>query len=249
MIPRPDARPAPSWLRTRPVAHRGLHDARAPENTLPAFEAAARAGYPIELDVHMLGDGTVVVFHDDDLARATRVARDLSEETGQSIRTHKLFDTEYGIPTLSEVLELVAGRVPVLVEIKNGRSQRGVEQAVYRQIERYHGELAIQSFNPFAVAWFARNAPHVIRGQLAGPLEDHPGLTRVQRFATRHLLTTLWSWPHFVNYDLQALPNAWVQGLARSADVPLLCWTVRNARDKSRADALGVNYVFDAIRP
>lgn len=238
-----------SWVTTRPIAHRGLHATDAPENTLPAFEAAARAGYPIELDVHMLPDGTVVVFHDDDLLRAAQLPRPLAEETGLSIREHRLFGTSHGIPSLSEVLELVAGRVPVLVEIKNRHDQQGVEQAVFQQLVRYHGELAVQSFNPFAVAWFARHAPHILRGQLAGPLEDDEGLTAFQRFATRRLLSALWSRPHFINYDLRGLPDAWVQNVARMAGLPLLCWTVRSPVDKNKADKLGANYVFDDLRP
>lgn len=246
---RPLVGPSAPWLATRPIAHRGLHGVGAPENSLPAFEAAAQAGYPIELDVHMLPDGTVIVFHDDDLLRATRTARSLSEETGLSIRAHKLFGTSHGIPTLDEVLSLVAARVPVLVEIKNRPALPGVEQAVYRRLERYHGELAIQSFNPFAVAWFGKHAPHILRGQLAGPLEDDEGLTRFQRFAMRRLLGTLWSRPHFINYDLRALPDRLVQGVARAAKLPLLCWTVRSPADRHKADALGVNYVFDNLRP
>jgi glycerophosphoryl diester phosphodiesterase len=238
-----------SWLSTRPIAHRGLHSTEAPENTLPAFEAAARAGYPIELDVHMLPDGTVVVFHDDDLLRAAQLQRPLSQETALSIRSHRLFGTSHGIPSLSEVLELVAGRVPVLVEIKNRHDQQGVEQAVFQQLLRYHGELAVQSFNPFAVAWFGKYAPHITRGQLAGPLEEDEGLTSFQRFATRRLLSALWSRPHFINYDLRGLPDRWVQNVARMAGLPLLCWTVRTPADKSKADALGANYVFDNLRP
>jgi len=237
------------WLTTRPIAHRGLHGSDAPENTLPAFEAAARAAYPIELDVHMLSDGTVVVFHDDDLLRAARLRRTLAEETTLSIRDHKLFGTSHGIPTLSEVLEQVAGRVPILVEIKSRHGQQGVEQAVYQQLMRYHGEVAVQSFNPFAVAWFADNAPHITRGQLAGPLDDDKALTSFQRFATRSLLSALWSRTHFINYDLRGLPDAWVQNVARAARLPLLCWTVRTPPDKIKADQLGANYVFDQLRP
>jgi glycerophosphoryl diester phosphodiesterase len=237
------------WLTTRPVAHRGLHGPGAPENTLPAFEAAASAGYPIELDVHLLRDGTLVVFHDDDLKRAAGVPRTLAEESAHSIAKHRLFGSEHGVPLLSDVLSLVAARVPVLLEIKSRDEPLETARAVAQQLTRYHGELAVQSFNPFVVGWFARHAPHIVRGQLAGPLEDDPGLTTFQRFATRHLLSALWSRPHFLNYDLRALPDRWVGNVARAARLPLLCWTVRTPEDKRKADALGLNYVFDHLRP
>lgn len=216
---------------------------------MAAFEAAVSVGYPIELDVHLLSDGTLVVFHDDDLVRAAGSPRALGEETGESIRKHRLFGTDQTIPTLSEVLSLVAGRVPLLAEIKSRRDPEQVARAVSRDLARYHGELAVQSFNPFVVGWFARHAPHILRGQLAGPLEDDRALTTFQRFATRHLLSALWSRPHFLNYDLRALPNAWVENVARLSGLPLLCWTVRTAGDRQKADALGVNYVFDHVRP
>ncbi len=244
----PLARPLPAWLTSAPFAHRGLHGPGAPETTLAAFERAIAAGYAIELDVQMLGDGELVVFHDNDLARAAGSARALIDEDRHSIRQYHLFETSERIPTLADVLALAAGRVPLLVEIKNRPLRPGIESAVYAQLTRYAGPFAVQSFQPLTVAWFRRHAPAMIRGQLAGALR-YPGISRVERLASRYLCTIAWSWPDFVNYELAALPNAWAQWITRSAAMPLLCWTVRSEEELQKATSLGLNYVFEHVRP
>lgn len=238
----------PAWLTSRPIAHRGLHDSAAPENSLPAFEAAIAAGYPIELDVQLLPDGEVIVFHDEDLQRAAGVARSLLQEDRSSIRAHRLFGSEFGIPTLREALSLVQGKVPLLIEIKAKRRAPGTAREVFERLVGYPGPLALQSFDPWTLGWFREHAPHITRGQLAGPLRDEP-LGALERFASRNLLTLALSRPHFVNYDLRALPDAWLGTLARVTGLPVLCWTVRDEADLRKARALGLNFVFDHVRP
>lgn len=242
------APPLPAWLTSQPIAHRGLHDAERPENTLPAFEAALAAGYPIELDVHVLPDGEVIVFHDDDLKRATGNARSLLDETRSSIRGHRVFGSSHGIPSLRDVLGLVQGKVPLLIEIKAKQHIDGADQAVFASLVGYSGPFALQSFNPWTLRWFRTHARHLIFGQLGGPLKDD-GLSALERFASQRLLTLAVSRPHFVNYDLRALPDAWLTTLLRATRLPLLAWTVRNEADKQKAEALGINYVFDHVRP
>lgn len=238
----------PDWLTTIPIAHRGLHDPERPENTLAAFDAALARAYPIELDVHVLRDGEVVVFHDEDLARATGARRRLCEEDAASIRAHRVFGSDQGIPSLREVLAQVAGRVPLLIEIKARDAQTALGPPLLALLSGYRGPFALQSFNPWALAYFRRHAPEIVCGQLGGPLREDD-LKPLDRIASEYLATCLVSRPHFVNYDLRALPSAWVQRLARVLSLPLLCWTVRNEQDKRKAEALGVNYVFDHVRP
>jgi len=238
----------PAWLTSRPIAHRGLHGAAAPENSLPAFEAAIAAGYPIELDVHVLRDGEVVVFHDEDLLRAAGVSRSLLEEDRSSIRAHRLFGGAFGIPTLREVLALVQGKVPLLIEIKAKHGMPGAAREVFERLVGYSGPLAVQSFDPRTVAWFHAHAPHIPRGQLSGPLREDP-VGALERFASRRLLTLALSRPHFVNYDLRALPDGWLGLLARVTGLAILCWTVRSEADLHKARALGLNFVFDHVRP
>lgn len=238
-----------TWLTERPIAHRGLHDATRPENSLAAFRAAVAAGYAIELDVQLLGDGTPVVFHDADLARMCGVARGLVSERAETLGSYRLLGTGERIPTLRDVLDTVAGAVPLLVELKiRPGSVERVAQACWDVLRSYSGAYAVQSFDPYALRWFRRQAPSVLRGQLAGALAGsaHGAATR---FASRSLLVAAISRPHFVHYELAALPSAWVR-LARALfRMPLVCWTVRSEDDRARAVALRAGYVFDAIRP
>jgi glycerophosphoryl diester phosphodiesterase len=240
----------PAWLTHSPFAHRGLHDLvrGVPENTLPAFEASVSAGYGIELDVQQLGDGTLVVFHDDDLKRAAGVDLALRTLSRQQLSSHALFGTSARAPLLSEVLRAVDARVPIMLEIKHRGHTTEIAQAVHREIQDYRGALAVQSFNPFVVAWFRRRGQGIPLGQLGGPLaDDH--LALLERAASRRLLTLVVSRPDFLNYDLRALPDRWVSCVVACTGLPLLCWTIRTDSDRSKAERLRLNYVFEGIRP
>lgn len=240
--------PLPAWLTTVPVAHRGLHSPGVPENTMPAFEAAVRAGYPIELDVHVLPSGQVIVFHDHDLKRAAGLAQSLQHVDEHTLRAARLFGTDQRIPLFSELLELVAGKVPLLVEIKAHHQVSGVAPAIHAQLAGYRGDVALQSFNPYVLSWFRDHAPNLPCGQLAGPLFND-GLSTFERLASRTLLSMLVSRPDFINYDLTALPDRWVDLVRSRLSLPLLCWTVRTQQQQRQAEALGINYVFDHVRP
>jgi glycerophosphoryl diester phosphodiesterase len=241
-------RPLPAWLTRAPIAHRGLHDAKNPENTCAAFEAALARGYAIELDIHVLADGEVIVFHDDDLVRAAGVKRALRQETRSSIRAHRVFGSAEAIPSLRDVLTLVDSRVPLLIEIKAGAFDPASGPPILALLSAYAGPFAIQSFNPWALAYFRQRAPWILRGQLGGPLREDD-LSVVERVASQRLVTWLISRAHFVNYDLRALPDPWVTAVTRAVSLPLLAWTVRSEEDKHKAEALHVNYVFDHVRP
>ena len=153
----------------RNFAHRGLHsaDQSVPENSLRAFALAAEAGYGMELDVQLTKDGQVVVIHDDTLDRACGVAARVDELDLDELRKLPLFGTDERIPLFSEVLELVAGRTPLIVELKNGRSNDELCEKTWALLRTYHGDYCIESFNPLIVAWFRFHAPTVLRGQLA----------------------------------------------------------------------------------
>jgi glycerophosphoryl diester phosphodiesterase len=239
-----------SWITERPFAHRGLHDLAAgiPENSLAAFEAAIANQYAIELDVQQLGDGSLVVFHDDDLLRATGDRRSLLQVNRAEMDRFRLFETDHRASCLVDVLAAIDGRVPILLEIKHRGRGTGIAASVSQAIAGYRGPLAVQSFNPFVVAWFRQHTRGVALGQLAGPLLDDP-LVPFDKFASRHLFTLGVSRPDFINYDLRALPNAWISLVARLSGLPLLCWTVHDRSEQARAIELGANYVFEGILP
>ena len=163
----PESKKAPFMGRN--FAHRGLHseDQSIPENSLKAFDLAAEAGYGMELDVQLSKDGQVVVFHDDALDRACGVAARVDELEYDELRKLPLFGTTERIPLFSEVLSLVGGRTPLIVELKNGPRNDELCEKTWALLRPYPGAYCIESFNPLIVAWFRFHAPTVLRGQLS----------------------------------------------------------------------------------
>jgi glycerophosphoryl diester phosphodiesterase len=240
-------RPVPPWLRRDPIAHRGLHDASHPENSLAAFEAAAEAGYPIELDVHLTADGGVVVFHDDTLERMTGHPGTLRERSLAELSALRVLGTDEPIPSLAEVLERVAGRVPVLVELKTHGAAGRLEPAVCDVLSRFTGEHAVQSFDPWSMLWIHRHAPHLPRGMLSGNMRSE-GLPLHQVIALENLLLVPAVLPDFIGYELAALPHR-ATSLWRRLGRPLLAWTIRDEAALHRARGLVDNVIFENVRP
>ena len=197
-----------SWLVERNIAHRGLHTAEAPENTLAAFQNAINNSTPIELDIQQLSDNTVVVFHDKKLERLTGQDGYLKNLTKENLKNYKILNTEHSIPTLEEALNLINGQVPVLIEIKNNEKVGDLERAFYNIIKDYKGEFAIQSFNPFSLEWFKKNAPQIIRGQLSSYF-DEDNLSFVKKVLLKKMFfNKKISEPHFISYNAKNLPKA-----------------------------------------
>ncbi len=236
-----------TWLRNKPIAHRGLHDKARPENSLPAFEAAVAANYPIELDVQLLADDTVVVFHDTELDRLTQQKGPISVRTHTDLKDLHILASEAVIPTLTQVLGCVAGKVPLLIELKTrGRAGR-LERAVWRDLVGYRGEFAVQSFSPYCLAWFRAYAPHVPRGQLACDFRDED-LPRHQIATLKRLLMHPITGADFIAYDHTCLPY-WPVKLAKQLGLPVLAWTVRTQAEMDHALRYVDNVIFDDLRP
>jgi glycerophosphoryl diester phosphodiesterase len=236
----------PAWLLERPIAHRGLHDADRPENSLEAFEAAVEAGHPIELDVRGLADGQIAVFHDADLERMTGRPGAIELLCADDLAHRKLLGSAR-IPLLAEVLELVRGRVPLVIDVKNDRRVAALEPDLGRALRGYHGPVALQSFNPLTLAWFRRHTPQHLRGQLASDFQN-VSLPAYERFVLRRLLLAPLSLPDYVGYDLHCLPY-WAPSVARRLGLPLIAWTVRTHDDLALATQRADNYIFESIRP
>lgn len=237
-----------NWLLQRPIAHRGLHsgDQRIPENSLRAFEEAISHGYPIELDVHLLQDKRVVVFHDSTLRRLCDAEVAIGTLTSSDLKTYKLLGSNEGIPLLQDVLKLVAGRVPLLIELKEGQAP-GFEQILFEELRSYGGEVAIQSFNPFLLRWFVKNAPSIPRGQLSSDFKGERMSILTKKFRSSFWLNFI-SRPHFIAYDATAMPNPAVLRL-RGQGLPLICWTVRDKVQYGRVNALCDNIIFEKFLP
>jgi len=220
--------PAPAakrvaFLSGQPYAHRGLHGPGVPENSRAAFAAAVRAGHGIECDVQVSRDGEAFVFHDDRLDRLTAERGPVVERTAAALSTIGLSGCDERLPRLEEVLALVAGRVPILIELKApGRSVARLCMAVRRTLEGYRGPVAVMSFNPLVCHWFGTHAPRTVRGLVV----TEEGRRNPRGRVERHL--ALWrARPDFLAYDVRDLPSRFAAA-SRMRGLPLLTWTVRD---------------------
>ena len=223
-----------------PYAHRGLHGGKIPENSLAAFRAATEAGYGIELDVQLSKDGEVVVFHDESLLRVTGCDASLYSKTSSELSELALCDTEEKIPTLREVLSLVDGRVPILVEIKSDHAVFDVCRKTAEILDGYTGAYMIESFHPLAVNWFRKNRPLVVRGQLSARLFEM-GKRTPSMFLVQNLLLNFLARPDFVAFDYRH-KNRYSFALCRFFHRPYtVAWTVKTV------EALKASRKFDGI--
>ena len=235
-----------SWLVTDYIAHRGLHNKDFPENSLGAFMNAIDNGYPIELDVQVISDGTVIVFHDYSLARMTGRDGYTKNLKAEELKDYCLEHTNYIIPTLDEVLKLVDGQVPILIEIKNEGKVGELEKNTWELLKNYNGDFAIQSFNPYSLEWFRINAPKVLRGQLSSYFKG-ANLSFFKRFALkRMLLNKKISQPNFISYDAKNLPNRFVN---HYKNLPLLAWCIRSQSQYLKIAKYCDNIIFEGFEP
>lgn len=234
---------SPEWLKKQPIAHRGLHDLNNTrwENTLAAFAAAAKAGFAIECDVHLTKDGGVIVFHDDDLERLTGQKGRISDLTLAEATALKIGGTNDHAPSLREMLDLVAGRVPVVIELKGieGRDD-GLVAAVANELAGYKGEAAIMSFDHHLVRLFASDAPGIPGGLTAEG-------TQMKHFEAH--FSMLAHQISFVSYNVHHLPNPFVSFVRDKLDLPVISWTVRNPEMKTHSDQSVDQITFEGFDP
>jgi glycerophosphoryl diester phosphodiesterase len=226
-----------------PFAHRGLHGGIVVENSGGAIAAAMIQGYGIELDVQLSRDGEAMVFHDDDLDRLTIEQGPVAERTAAELQAIQLYVSLEVMPRLTQALAMVAGRVPLLIEVKS-RDRRPARlcRAVAAALKGYDGPVGVMSFNPEVGAWFARHAPTVPRGLV---VTEH-GKRGLRGRIERRL--ALWrARADFLAYDVRDLPSRFAAA-ARSRGLPVYTWTVRTAADQARAEAHADQIIFEAPR-
>lgn len=208
-------------------AHRGLWDAQSPENSLSAFQKAVDAGYGIEFDIHKTKDGQVVVFHDDTLMRMCGVEGKVEDKTLAELRGLRLGGTDEKIPLLSEMLALVDGRVPLLVELKGAALDTSLCPVANEILSQYQGDYIIESFNPLLVRWYRKNAPHVVRGQLFCNLLKEKKGNKLFYFLITVLATNVLARPHFLAYGQESVHNLSFMICKYLFRAPAYVWTVR----------------------
>lgn len=235
-----------TWLVETPICHRGYHSKNVPENSLGAFTKAIEKGYAIELDVQMIADGTLVVFHDESLARMTGNDGYLKYLHKEDLKALTLKGSKEHIPTFEEALSLIDGKVPIIVELKNYFKPGKLEQAVIDVLKKYKGEFAVQSFNPYSLAYIREHAPKFIRGQLSGYFKGEK-LSWLKKILLRSMrFNKNVSQPHFINYQASTLPNRYVR---KFKELPLLAWVVTSKEEYMRVVKYCDNIVFEKFDP
>jgi glycerophosphoryl diester phosphodiesterase len=249
-----DRRLARDWLTVRPIAHRGLHDAGRGviENTAGAVVAAIAGDYGIEVDLQLSRDGDAMVHHDDALGRLTEGSGPLAALSAAELKRIPFRATADRMMTLGDLCDLVAARVPLVLELKSrfDRDTRLIAR-VAQVLAAYDGLVAAMSFDPYVVAGLRRMAPGLRRGVVAERHFDHAewqGMSPWQRRSMAHLLHVPITRPDFVAYRVDDLPApatrlAWLFGMR------VLTWTVRNAKQRERAATWADQMIFEGFRP
>lgn len=254
IMPRIFHRPDMTPLQERYFAHRGLHDKAlgVPENSLPAFQRAVDRGFGIEFDLHLSKDGIPVVFHDFHLKRMTGQEGDVEDYTLAELRTFRLAGTKEQIPTLEEVLQLVNGRVPLLVEYKTETLNIRVCPVSEEQLSKYHGTYCVESFNPFAMRWYKKHRPDICRGQLADKLLHYQEFRKPKLFlgalCLQGMVTNVFSRPDFIAFDIK------FKNLSRFLNRRLFHsvsagWTVKSREELLRARHSYDVFIFEDFVP
>ncbi len=241
-----------------PFAHRGLHDVKhgRPENSRAAIRAAIAAGYGIEMDLQLSRDGRAMVFHDYDLRRLTGEKGPIQQRDADELEQIPLTGGDEGIPTFAEVLKLVAGRVPLLIELKDQHGQMGptdgrLERAAADDLRGVKGPVAVMSFNPNSIITLAKLAPDVPRGIVTSTYAKTNKNWQLLRPETRIRLRDIPDYDaakaSFISHQVDDLANPRVAELKAGGAV-ILCWTVRSAKQEAKARKLADNITFEGYR-
>lgn len=237
IFPRPGAKRKFAPFLGRVYAHRGIFDnQKIPENSLPAFQAAIRCGIGIELDVHRTLDGAVVVFHDNTLERMCGVTGRPEDRTLADLQRLSLLQSGERIPTLKEVLHLIDGRVPLLVELKGETLDTSLSDAAMPILENYRGLYAVQSFHPLLLHRYGKLAPHVIRGILVTHFGRDGEPHGFIGWILQNLLLNVAARPDFISSRHMYGGRLPIR-LCRKFGAALFAWTIRERSE------------YDAARP
>ena len=233
-------------------AHRGLYDNEhgIPENSMAAFRRAVDKGYGIELDVHLTADNQLVVFHDDTLTRMCGMNKKISSFLYSDLMQLRLLGTEEGIPLFKDVLELIDGKVPLIIELKvDGSNQNLLCPLVWQLLSRYKGDYCIESFHPFVLQWFKRHEPQVVRGQLSCNFFKENPHCDIVLFLMSNLMTNFFTHPDYIAYKYLDLDNPAVIYNRKLFHIMTVVWTIPGKptydRFKNKVDVM----IFEGFEP
>ena len=232
-------------------AHRGLHDEQKPENSMAAFRAALEQGYGIEFDIHLLKDGNLAVIHDASLLRTTGQEGNITDLTTEDLCRYRLNGTEETIPTFRQVLDLFAGKAPLIIELKSDGNAQALVDAAVKAVEDYSGPYCMESFDPRVIHWLRKNRPDIIRGQLAENSLKNPKskLPLILKLILSFHLENFLCRPDFVAYHYgtrKVLSNPICR---RLWGVEAVSWTLRTPEEHETALKEGWIPIFENYLP
>ena len=246
----PDAKKLLGWN----YAHRGLHNKEQgiPENSLAAFRAAVEGGYGAELDIHLLKDGSLAVFHDSDLKRITGKEGRIEDLTAGDLPGYHLLETEETIPLFSDVLEVFSGKTPLIIELKpvDGNHVQ-LCQAACDAMEGYEGLWCMESFDPRCVNWLRKHRPDIIRGQLSADfLKTGKNMPLWQRIVMTHNMSHCLTNPDFIAYQFEHRHHTLGNYFSRKVwGILGVSWTIRTKKDYDLAVKEGWIPIFENFIP
>ncbi len=243
----------PGWEKLEGVryAHRGLHGNGVPENSMTAFRLAVENGYGIELDLHLLADGTLAVIHDGTLLRTTGCEGKVEALTAEELPNYRLEGTEDTVPTFSQVLELVDGRVPLIVELKAvGNNYAALTDAACQVLKDYRGPWCMESFDPRCIRHLRLQHPQVIRGQLAENFfKTNPDITWYQKVGMTFQLVNFLTQPDFAAYRFADRKRLDIFLVKKFWGLRTVGWTIRSKEDLEQAEREQWIPIFEGFTP
>ena len=243
-----------SFITRLPIAHRGLHNAdeNIVENSKGSVLAAIKHGYAIEIDVQLTKDNQAIVFHDENLQRMVDNDGKVIDFTLQQLLEFKQKANGENLISFKELLEIVDGKVPLIIEVKSIAKNVGpLEKHIADAIQNYKGEICVMSFNPYTVREFKRIAPDIIRGIVAlqnMKIKNWPNTTPFKRFIFKNLLHWFLIRPDFISYRVHDLPIISTQ-IAGFFGIPIITWTVKNPEDAQHSYKYADQITFEKYLP
>ncbi len=251
IMPRMIKRPDTSLFKKVYFAHRGLHDntGDAPENSMAAFKKAVEAGLGMELDVQVTSDGVPVIFHDFKLERICGAEGKVVNHTYKELQAYTLCQSGERIPRLSDLLDMVDGRVPLIVEIKAETADVSCCAVIDGLLRAYHGAYCIESFNPLVLWWFRLNHGEVVRGQLSSNFRREGVYWNVLYFAMTHLLFNFLTKPDFIAYNHKFSEEPGRRICRHLYRHPAAAWTIRSEQELEALRGEYDVFIFDSFLP
>ncbi len=235
-------------------AHRGLHRKPSiPENSLHAFKRAAAKGYGAELDIHLLRDGNLAVFHDSELKRTTGADGRIEDLSTEDLKNYTLEASSECIPCFTEVLEIFEGTAPLIIELKTYRGNaKALCEAAFKVLDSYTGDYCVESFDPRCLIWLKKNRPDVVRGQLAQNYfkpGKRSGMSVIVDFILTNLLSNFITRPDFIAYRYSDRKNLSNVLCTKLLGIQPVSWTIRDKDGYSIATKEGCLAIFEKFEP